>query len=240
MRDAGPRVMKQKRIVIADRDPKFCETLSEQLALHEDYACRSFRDAASALAAIDAEVPDILLIDPDLPDMGLRDFHAALHDKGIDAPIIFMMRAGDAEDEESLADLEGVHDFLMRPFRLADLLARVKVNLRATETQGEDDIPIGPYRFRPAAKMLLEKGADGAERKIRLTEKEADILKFLSDEGGQVVSRDVLLAEVWGYNSGVTTHTLETHIYRLRQKIEPDVSDARILVTEAGGYRLAR
>ena len=83
-------------------------------------------------------------------------------------------------------------------------------------------------------KMLI----DEAEKKIRLTEKETNILKFLYRANDSVVARDTLLHEVWGYNAGVTTHTLETHIYRLRQKIEPNPSEARLLVTESGGYRL--
>ena len=80
---------------------------------------------------------------------------------------------------------------------------------------------------------------DGNQKKIRLTEKETNILKYLYRAGAKAVSREELLAEVWGYNAGVTTHTLETHVYRLRQKIEPDPGNARLLLTEAGGYRLA-
>lgn len=231
--------MKVRRIVIADRDTKFCEALSEQFALQQDYACGTLTDAASALAEMDGEGADILLIDSGLPDMSLRSFNEALRAKDADVPVIFMLRPNDEEDEESLSDLAGDHDVVMRPFRFADLLALVKSRLRAHETHEESDIPIGPYRFRHAAKLLVG-GGEGEAQKIRLTEKEADILKYLSDEAGQVVSREVLLAEVWGYNSGVTTHTLETHIYRLRQKIERDPSNAEYLVTEAGGYRLVR
>ncbi len=95
---------------------------------------------------------------------------------------------------------------------------------------------IGPYEFHPAAKMLMEKGG---KKKIRLTDKEASILKYLFRAGDRPVARDVLLNEVWGYNAGVTTHTLETHIYRLRQKIERDPASAAILITDRGGYRLA-
>ena len=232
--------MKSKQILIADRDPKFCRALEEQFSLYEDYSCQCFDDATGALAAVEGGEadPDVLLIDSCLPDMPLREFHAALRAKGVDAPVVFMMRPGDDEDEESFANLIGINDFVMRPFRFADLLACVQANLRAGESGEESDIPIGPYRFRHAAKVVMEKDGDGAGRKIRLTEKEADILKFLFEAGGQVVPREVLLAEVWGYNSGVTTHTLETHIYRLRQKIERDPSNAEYLVTEAGGYRL--
>ena len=80
--------------------------------------------------------------------------------------------------------------------------------------------------------------ADAKGKKIRLTEKETNILKYLYRAGAKPVSREELLTEVWGYNAGVTTHTLETHIYRLRQKIEPEPGQARLLLTDAGGYRL--
>jgi DNA-binding response OmpR family regulator len=93
---------------------------------------------------------------------------------------------------------------------------------------------VGPYTFKPSAKMLVRDD----NRKVRLTEKETAIIKFLLRSGEQIVSRDVLLQDVWGYNAGVTTHTLETHVYRLRQKIERDPSHAEILVTEGGGYKL--
>jgi hypothetical protein len=93
------------------------------------------------------------------------------------------------------------------------------------------------YSFKPSAKMLLAR--DGS-RKLHLTEKETAILKYLYRVGDRAVPREMLLDQVWGYNAGVTTHTLETHIYRLRQKIEPDPASPRLLVTEAGGYRLVR
>jgi DNA-binding response OmpR family regulator len=73
---------------------------------------------------------------------------------------------------------------------------------------------------------------------VRLTEKETAILKYLYRAGEKTIGRAILLNEVWGYNSGVTTHTLETHVYRLRQKIERDPAKAEILITEPGGYRL--
>jgi DNA-binding response OmpR family regulator len=93
---------------------------------------------------------------------------------------------------------------------------------------------IGPYDFHPAGRLLV----DPKGLKLRLTDKETSILKYLHKAGDKSVSREILLAEVWGYNEGVTTHTLETHIYRLRQKIEREPGSTRLLVTEAGGYRL--
>ncbi|ODN72111.1 Sensory transduction protein regX3 [Methylobrevis pamukkalensis] len=114
------------------------------------------------------------------------------------------------------------------------LLARLRAQLRQHEQSEEAVFTIGPYTFRPSAKLLV----DGKGSKIRLTEKETSILKFLYRAGEKVITREVLLHEVWGYNAGITTHTLETHIYRLRQKIERDPSNAQLLVTEGGGYKL--
>jgi DNA-binding response OmpR family regulator len=121
------------------------------------------------------------------------------------------------------------------PFRFAVLMARVHAHLRSHEQSEEAVYRIGPYTFRPSAKLLLDAGG---RKKVRLTEKETAILKYLYRAGDHAIARDTLLGEVWGYNAGVTTHTLETHVYRLRQKIERDPTRAEILVTEPGGYRL--
>jgi DNA-binding response OmpR family regulator len=109
-----------------------------------------------------------------------------------------------------------------------------RAQLRQYETSEDAIFTIGPFTFRPKSKLLLSpKGS-----KVRLTEKEASILRYLYRFGQRPVSRETLLQEVWGYNCGITTHTLETHIYRLRQKMEEDVAAPAILVTEAGGYKL--
>lgn len=146
-----------------------------------------------------------------------------------------LMLTGHDGDADTILGLDaGANDYVTKPFKFPVLLARIRAQLR-THEQSEDAIfQLGPYTFKPAMKMLI----DERDRKIRLTEKETNILKFLYRATESVVPRDVLLHEVWGYNAGVTTHTLETHIYRLRQKIEPDPSNARLLVTESGGYRL--
>src|ERR1700687_4611507 len=128
----------------------------------------------------------------------------------------------------------GANDSVPKPFRFAVLLARIRAQLRQHEASEDAVFTIGPYTFRPSSKLLLSpKGS-----KVRLTEKETAILRYLYRAGQKPVSRETLLQEVWGYNSGVTTHTLETHIYRLRQKVEKDAAVPSILVTEAGGYKL--
>jgi DNA-binding response OmpR family regulator len=152
---------------------------------------------------------------------------------GFRSPII--MLTAQASDADTVLGLEaGANDYVVKPFKFAVLLARIRAQLRQYEASEDAVFQIGPYTFRPGAKLLVsEKGS-----KLKLTEKETAILRFLYRAGQKVVGRDVLLAEVWGYNANVTTHTLETHIYRLRQKIESNPSQARILVTEPGGYKL--
>ena len=111
----------------------------------------------------------------------------------------------------------------------------MRAHIRQDERSDDAVFTIRPYTFQPSNKLLIN---NEDEKKVRLTDKETAILKYLYRSGDKVVSRDVLLDEVWGYNSSVTTHTLETHVYRLRQKIEENPSSARILITEPGGYRL--
>jgi DNA-binding response OmpR family regulator len=152
---------------------------------------------------------------------------------GFKSPVI--MLTGQDSDSDMILGLEsGANDYVVKPFRFAVLLARIRAQLRQHEQSEDAVFTIGSYTFRPAAKTLVDE--DGG--KVRLTEKETSILKYLYRSGEKVVTRDILLHEVWGYNAGVTTHTLETHIYRLRQKIEKDPSNAELLLTETGGYKL--
>jgi DNA-binding response OmpR family regulator len=152
---------------------------------------------------------------------------------GFKSPII--MLTGNTADSDIILGLDaGANDYVTKPFKFAVLLARVRAQLRQHEQSEDAVFTIGHYPFKPASKVLV----DGSGKKIRLTEKETSILKYLYRAGEKVITRDVLLHEVWGYNAGVTTHTLETHIYRLRQKIEKDPSSAELLITEMGGYKL--
>ena len=169
-----------------------------------------------------------------LPDGDGRDFCAALRKRGLRMPIIMLTGSDDEADVVRGLD-SGANDYVAKPFRIAELLARLRAQMRIFENSEDAVFTIGPYTFRPSAKLLQEAARN---RRIRLTEKEAAILKYLYRAGTRPVARQVLLNEVWGYNAAVTTHTLETHIYRLRQKIEPDPANACLLVTEGGGYRL--
>ena len=224
----------RKTILIVDDDEDLRETLAEQFDLHEEFRAISSETAGAGMAALKDERIDLVLLDVDLPDMDGREACRLMRKNGVSAPIV--MLTGQNTDADQILGLEsGANDYVAKPFKFSVLLARVRAHLRSHEQSEDAVFQIGPYEFRPAMKLLLT----AEQKKIRLTEKETNILKYLYRASGKPVPRDELLHEVWGYNPAVTTHTLETHIYRLRQKIEPDPGHARLLVTESGGYRLA-
>ena len=222
-----------KKIIIIDDDDMLRDTLKEQFSLHEEFVVTDVANATAGVKAVKADHADLVLLDVNLPDMDGREACKIIRRNGYKGPII--MLTGQASDSDTILGLDsGANDYVTKPIRFAVLLARIRAHLRQHE-QSEDAIfKVGPYTFKPAAKMLIRDDA----RKVRLTEKETAIIKFLLRAGEQVVGRDVLLHDVWGYNAGVTTHTLETHVYRLRQKIERDPAHAELLVTEGGGYKL--
>jgi DNA-binding response OmpR family regulator len=224
---------KVSSILVVEDDPALAAALTEQIALHDEFEAASVDTVGKALTAARDQRIDLMIMDVGLPDQDGRDGVRQLRREGFKAPVI-MLTGHDSEADTILGLDSGANDYVTKPFRFAVLLARIRAQLRQHEASEDAVFDIGPYTFRPAAKLLVS--AKG--NKLKLTEKETAILRFLYRAGGKVVGRDVLLAEVWGYNANVTTHTLETHIYRLRQKIEQDPSNARILLTEAGGYKL--
>ncbi len=222
-----------RKILIVDDDDDLREALKEQLNLYNEFELATAATAGKGLEAAKTGHFDLMILDVNLPDMDGRELCKQLRKSGFKSPII--MLTGNVSDADMILGLDsGANDYVAKPFKIAVLLARIRAQLRQHEQSEDAVFTIGPFSFRPAAKLLIdEKGS-----KIRLTEKEASILKYLYRADEKVVSRDTLLHEVWGYNASVTTHTLETHIYRLRQKVEKDPSAAQLLVTESGGYKL--
>jgi DNA-binding response OmpR family regulator len=223
-----------KRILLVDDDLSLRQSLAEQLRLHEEFATAEAESGAAAIELCKKERFDAIILDVGLPDMDGREVCRVLRRNGVNAPVI-MLTGADTDADAILGLDSGANDYVTKPFRMGVLLARIRAQLRQHEQSEDATFAIGPYNFRPSIKLLLDPTTN---RKVRLTEKETAILKYLYRAGERAVGRDTLLGEVWGYNAGVTTHTLETHIYRLRQKIERDPSHAEILVTEPGGYRL--
>jgi len=223
-----------RRILIVDDDGALRQSLAEQLELNEEFVCVECATAAQALEIVDRERFDTIVLDVGLPDMDGRELCRLLRRAGLQVPIV-MLTGADSEPDTILGLEAGADDYVTKPFRLSVLLARLRAHLRQSDHSDAAVFVIGPYTFRPAAKLLTDQSG---RKKVRLTEKETAILKYLYRAGDRAIGRDKLLGEVWGYNAGVTTHTLETHVYRLRQKIERDPTRAEILVTEPGGYRL--
>lgn len=222
-----------KKILLVDDDDDLRDALSEQLLLTEDFDVFEAGNGADAKTRAAEALYDLVILDVGLPDIDGRDLCRDLRTQGVKSPIL--MLTGHDSDADTIMGLDaGANDYVTKPFKFPVLLARIRAQLRQHEQSEEAIFQLGPYTFKPSAKLLITED----DKKIRLTEKETNILKFLYRAAAGVVPRDTLLHEVWGYNAGVTTHTLETHIYRLRQKVEPDPANARLLLTDAGGYRL--
>ena len=222
-----------RNILLVDDDDDLREALAEQLIMTEDFEVFEAENGQNAMSRVKEQIYDLIILDVGLPDTDGRELCRIMRKQGVKSPII--MLTGHDSDADTILGLDaGANDYVSKPFKFPVLLARIRAQLRQHEQSEDAVFTVGPYTFKPAMKMMVTED----ERKIRLTEKETNILKFLYRSNEGIVPRDTLLHEVWGYNAGVTTHTLETHIYRLRQKIEPDPSNARLLVTESGGYRL--
>ena len=230
----GELMPNTRKILIVDDDPEFRDALTEQLSVYEEFEAVAAENGTRGMQAVREGQIDLVIMDVGLPDIDGREVVRILRRNGFKAPII--MLTGHDTDADTILGLKwGANDYVTKPFRFAVLLARIRGQLRRHEASDDAAFTIGPYTFRPGLKMLL---LNPRGSKVRLTEKEISILRYLYRAGQRPVSREKLLQEVWGYNAEVTTHTVETHIYRLRQKIEKDAVAPSILVTATGGYKL--
>ena len=207
-----------RKILIVDDDPETRDALTEQLSLHEEFEALAVENGSKGVQAAKAGQIDLAIMDVGLPDIDGREAVRILRKDGFNH---------DTNSDTILGLESGANDYVTKPFRFAVRLAHIRAQLRQHEASEDAIFTIGPYTFRPSSKLLLNPKGN----KVRLTEKETSILRYLYRAGQRPVSRETLLQELWGYNSGVTTHTLETHIYRLRQKIEKDAAAPAILIT---------
>jgi DNA-binding response OmpR family regulator len=233
---AGASIMPNRRpILIIEDDETLRNMLTEYLDETHEFVVSTAADIAAAdkLLADDSVHFDVVILDIGLPDGDGRDYCAKLRRQEHGMPIIMLTGAVGETDVVRGLD-SGASDYIAKPFRASELLARLRAQLRNFDRSDHVVFPVGPYTFRPAKKLLHDTANN---RRIRLTDKETAVLKYLY-RSEAAVNRQILMHEVWGYNSTVTTHTLETHIYRLRQKIEADPGRPSLLVTEGGGYRL--
>jgi DNA-binding response OmpR family regulator len=222
-------------ILIVEDDDDQRTLLIEGLSLSNEFdisVAATLGEAEALLGVADARF-DTVILDLGMPDGNGLDYVTKMRKQGQAMPIIILSGSCDEIDVVRALDA-GANDYVTKPFGINELLARLRTQLRIFEKSESATFTIGHYSFRPAARLLV----DGSKRRFHLTNKEVQILKFLYRAGAMPVSRPALLEGIWGYNSRMETHTLETHIYRLRQKIEIDPSDCQIVVTSGGGYRL--
>ncbi len=226
----------RKKILLVDDDEPLREALAGQLQLHEEFETVELGSGTDALSLLETETFDGILLDIAMPDMDGRDVCRVLRRKGIHTPVI-LLTGLEGEADTILGLDSGANDYVTKPFRVGVLLARLCAQLRQHELSEDAAFPVGPYSFKPGAKLLHH---NERNKDVQLSDKESAILKYLYRAGDTVVSCDTLYSEIWDYNAALLTHTLQTHIYRLRQKIEDNPSQPQLLVSEPGGYRLVR
>lgn len=226
----------KKRILLVDDDISLRKTLADQLELHEEFETTEVETAAMAIEAVEHDEFDAILLDVALPDMDGRDVCRLIRRKGVHTPVI-MLTGLDGEADAILGLDSGANDYVTKPFRLGVLLARLRAQMRQHDLSEDAAFAVGPYTFRPSEKQLHHQAR---ARDISLSDKESAILKHLYRAGDAAVSCDVLYNHIWDHAASLHTHTLQTHIYRLRQKIEDNPSNPEIIVSEHGGYRLVR
>ena len=219
------------KILLVNSDRDLSDALIYQLSLNDKYQIIE-SDEDNVFTQINNNSFNIVIINSQPYKLNGQNLTKKLRTGGFKNPIIMLITQSDASNVDNQLTIEA-NEHIIKPFKYPALLKSIELQLRQFGKSEDTQHNIGSYVFKPNSKVLESKN-----KSIRLTEKENDILKFLYQNLETIVSREILLHEVWGYNSKVTTHTLETHIYRLRQKIEIDPANACFLITETGGYRL--
>lgn len=225
--------MSKYTLLIIETDEDLRSTLVEQLAMYEEFEIIQEENPKLGIEIPRERNVDLIIFDIDSPNLNGRESIKELRVKGFHAPIIVIIRR-DMDCDTILNCDVGANDYVSKPFRFSVLLARIRTQLHQYKQNEWTGFRIGSYLFKPRQKLLI----DQHNNKTRLTEKETEILTFLYCTKDQIISRETLLKKIWGYNENVVTHTLETHIYRLRQKIEKNPSHAQILIADNNGYRL--
>ena len=225
-----------ERILLVAEDVSFRQSLAEQIMAHLGIETVGVSRVPDAKALFEEQKFDLILADITFPEVDGGDVYKLMRFDSLQIPAIIFVET-DADIETALSLGFGPEQCATKPFRLGLLLARISSLANEQDLMEHSVMTIGPYSFQPENKCLVH---DATGTEIRLTEKETCILETLYLFEDQVVSRNVLLDKVWGYKGNVATHTLATHIYRLRQKLESVLSQSEILITGQGGYRLRR
>ena len=220
------------RILIVDDEPEMLRGLEDNLQF-EGYQTVTAGDGKKGLALALSEAPDLILLDVMMPGMSGWDLCRELRRRGLDVPVIMLTARGEEVDRVLGLEL-GADDYVTKPFSLRELMARIRAVLRRPgPRQKFEEFAFGTVRVHLRARQAFKGGHE-----VRLTRKEFDLLRYLVEHPGEVITRDRLLDEVWGYERFPTTRTVDTHILRLRQKFEDDPErPTHILTAHGQGYR---
>ena len=224
----------RRGILLVEGSDSFRQSLVEQIKFYAGIEVFEAATGSAALKLVENREFDIILLDVSLPDLDGRNVYHVIRRRGVETPVVLLIES-ETEIDSILRSGLGADQYIVKPFRLGMLLARIRSLLNSRNSRKMPDMVIGRDHFEPERKLLVDHDTN---HHTRLTEKETSILEVLYLAQGKLVQRSDLLDRVWGYSATVTTHTLETHIYRLRQKLEDVPSNSKILITELGGYRL--
>jgi DNA-binding response OmpR family regulator len=226
------------RILVVDDDPPSVKMISFLLR-EEGYDVVSADNGLTALELVDREVPDLVILDVMMPNLDGFEVCRRMRQRA-DVPIIFLSAKGETTDKVAGLQL-GADDYLAKPFEPSELLARVKAVMRRAEAYaGKDatsELMVGDLRLDPVTNQATF--SDG--RSVELTPIEFRLLYCLMRNAGRILSHDLLLSAVWGYDYEGYSNQLAVYIRRLRMKIEQDPNDPKLLTTLRGlGYKFER
>lgn len=241
--------MAHETILVVDDEPAIVQVIRERLTW-EGFVVRAAGSGQAALSAVSEEAPDLLILDLMLPDMDGFEVLRRLRQSGYDLPVIVLTARDD--DVDVIVGLElGADDYMVKPFNPRELAARVRAVLRrrsealalaarvaSLEAQlvssPADQAPVPEMHFDPSARRAWFAG-----QLLDLRPREYDLLYYLAQHRGQVISRVTLLAQVWGSDEYIDERTVDVHVHRLRQKLAEIDPSVELIQTERGiGYRL--
>jgi len=221
------------KILIIEDDPDLREIVAEELMLREEFIAIEAATAKRGLESIKLDLPDLVILDLSLPDEPGLDVLNTLREQGVKCPVLILTAETDEDILVKCLEM-GAIDFIIKPFSFSVLLARIRTHIGQYEMSGEAVFVIGSNTIHPRKKLVVDVNG----RKYLFTEKEIELLKYLHRANEKVVNANELYREVWGTSITLNTHTLESHIYRLRRKIEPNSKIFIHLITCDGGYKL--
>lgn len=226
------------KVLIVDDEPAMRQGLKDNLEF-EGYEVYLAENGSEGLKLLLAGSYDLVLLDVMMPEMSGLDVCRKVRESGVSTPIILLTAKGEELDKVLGLEL-GADDYITKPFSLRELLARIKAILRRSNKQSETGAIREIYKIgKLTVNLSLLTASDPSEVPVRMSHKEYAILQYLMQRRNEVVSRQDLLENVWGYDESPTTRTVDNFIVKLRHKIEADPNDPKIIITVHGtGYKL--